>query len=215
MAKIYDSIISGTSGRIGRLVVARVNGVEILRIRPQRSQKPPTDKQELIKTRFNAAVKFMQSYREHAKKFYGIKKGMKSCYNFAMSNVMKALYCDMDNLEIVPNYAEIQFSKGMGLRPFPTAITSTEPLKIKIEWEDNADNTPFKDDTVLILLAEDNALSTESLFYATTTTRKELTHTIAVLPRYQGKDMHVWIAFQDALNQYASDSVYIGSVLVT
>ncbi len=215
MGKIIDSIISGTSGRIGRVVVARVNGVEILRVRPQKTQKPSTDKQELIKTRFNTAVIFMQSYKEHAKKFYGIKKGMKSCYNFAMSNVMNALYCDMTNLEIIPNYSQIQFSKGVGLRPYPTAMSSPQALEIKIDWENNADGTAAKDDTLLVLLAEDNDLTADTLFYSTTATRKEESHSVTLLPRYQGKQMHVWVAFQDASNQYASDSVYIGSVSVT
>ena len=215
MARILDSIISGTSGRIGRVVVARVNGVEILRIRPQKTQKPPTEKQELIKTRFNAAVRFTQSYREHAKKYYGTKKGMKSCYNFAMGNVMSALVCDMTNLTILPNYPQIQFTKGVGLRPFPTAISSPQALKIQIDWEDNAEGTSAEDDNLLVLCAEDNALDTDTLFYNTTTTRKDLTHEITVLPRYQSKEMHVWIAFQDALNQYVSDSVYIGTVVVT
>lgn len=45
MGKITDSIISGSTGRIGRVVVANVNGQEILRMRPQKTTKPPTAKQ--------------------------------------------------------------------------------------------------------------------------------------------------------------------------
>ena len=40
MGKVTDSLISGSSGRTGRVVVANVNGIEILKIRPKKSSKP-------------------------------------------------------------------------------------------------------------------------------------------------------------------------------
>lgn len=39
MGKVIDSIISGTSGRTGRIVIANVNGYEISRIRPKNQPK--------------------------------------------------------------------------------------------------------------------------------------------------------------------------------
>lgn len=48
MSKLTDSLLSGSSGRVGRLVVANVSGVEILKHRPKKRTKPPTPKQSLI-----------------------------------------------------------------------------------------------------------------------------------------------------------------------
>lgn len=215
MGKVYDSIISGTSGRTGRIVVANINGFEISRIRPKKSSKPPTPKQNLIKDRFNKSVIFLQSYRDYAKQFFGHKVGLKSTYNAAMGNVMSAFHCDMDTLTIIPNYNQIQFSKGRGLDPYPTAISSPDPLKIQIDWENNGAGTTSENDYLVVLLAEDNDLSNGSLFLPTTITRFEETHTLTLLPRYQNKSMHIWIAFVNEDDLYASNSIYIGQITVT
>lgn len=215
MGKINDSIISGTSGRTGRIVVANVNGYEISRIRPKKSSKPPTPKQTLIKDRFNKSTIFMQSYREYAKKFFGHKVGLKSPYNTALSSVLSALECDMDNLTIIPHYDQIHFSKGIGLDPQPTAISSPDPLTLQIDWEDNAVGTPSENDLLVVLLAEDNQLNANTLFFMTNSTRAEETKQLSLLPRYQNKEMHIWIAFLDSDNRFASNSIYVGSQIIT
>ena len=215
MGKVHDSIISGTSGRTGRVVVANVNGYEISRIRPKKTSKTPSEKQVLIKDRFNKSVIFLQSYKEFAKNFFGHKVGLKSTYNAAMSNVMKAFKCDMDNLIIIPHYDEIQFAKGRGVDPLPTAISSPDPLTIQIDWINNATGTEAENDFLVVLMAEDNALSSGTIFLETSTTRDEETIQLNVLPRYQNKDLHIWIAFKDENNRFASNSVYIGQITVT
>ena len=43
MGKIYDSLLSGSSGRTGRVVIANINGHEISRIRPRKRTKTPTE----------------------------------------------------------------------------------------------------------------------------------------------------------------------------
>lgn len=215
MGKVTDSLISGSSGRTGRVVVANVNGVEILKVRTKKSTKPSSPKQNLIKDRFNKSVLFMESYRDYAKQFFGSRKALTSCYNQAAGVVLKALECDMDNLIILPNYAKIQFSKGIGVRPQPTAISSPQTLKIQIDWDDNSFGGPSEEDQLVILMAEDQELEAETLFYRTEATRQDETHQITLLPRYQNKEMHVWIAFVDANEMYASNSIYIGSITVT
>jgi len=215
MGKVYNSIISGTSGRTGKIVVANVNGYEISRIRPKKTTKTSSPKQLLIKDRFNKSVTFLQSYKEYAIQFFGQKVGLKSTYNAAMSSVMNALKCDMENLTITPHYDEIQFSKGKGMDPLPTAISSPEPLKIQIDWENNGAGTSAENDTLVILIAEDNALNTGSLFFQTNFTRAEETAQLTLLPRYQNKDMHIWIAFVDEEQRFASNSIYIGQITVS
>lgn len=215
MGKVTDSIISGTTGRTGRVVIANINGQEISRIRPKKSSKPASPKQLLIKDRFNKSVNFLQSYKEYAKQFFGVKVGLRSTYNAAMSNVMKAFECDMDNLAIIPHYNRIQFSKGVGIDPFPTAISSPSALSIQIDWENNAESSTAENDYLVVLLAEDQELDSNTLFFITTTRRSDLSHQVSLLPRYQNKEMHIWIAFVDELEQYASNSIYIGQLLVT
>lgn len=215
MGKITDSIISGTSGRTGRIVVANIGGYEISRIRPKKSSKAPSPKQELIKERFNKSILFLRSYKEFAKKFYGHKVGLKSTYNNALGSILNAITCDMDALTLIPNYELINFSKGIGVSPQPTAISSPDPLTIQIDWENNAEGTSDEEDYLVILLAEDQQLETSTLFYKTSNKRMDETATLTLLPRYQNKDMHVWIAFVNSDDLYASNSIYIGSITIT
>lgn len=215
MGKVIDSIISGTSGRTGRIVIANVNGYEISRIRPKKSTKAPSPKQALIKDRFNKAVLFIASYREYVKAFFGTKVSLRSTYNAAMSNVINAFQCDMENLEIIPNYHQIQFSKGKGIDPQPLAISSPTPLTIVIEWLDNGAGTIAETDYMVALFAEDNDLNVGTLFFQTTSIRADISHEFTLLPRYQDKELHVWIAFVNADNLFASNSAYIGKIKVS
>ncbi|MBW1618636.1 MULTISPECIES: DUF6266 family protein [Empedobacter] len=214
MGKVIDSIISGTSGRTGRIVVANVNGYEISRIRPKKLSKAPTPKQALIKERFNKSVLFLASYKEYAKAFFGTKVGLRSTYNSAMSNVMNALVCDMDNLQILPNYHQIQFSKGKGIDLQPLAISSPTPLTIQIDWENNSMGSNGETDYMVALLAEDNDLNVGTQFFQTNAIRVDLTYQLSLLPRYQGKELHIWIAFVNPENLFASNSVYVGKIIV-
>ena len=215
MGRLKDSILSGTSGRVGRVVVANVNGVEILKIRPKKTTKQPTEKQNLIKERFNKSILFMKSYKEYAKIFFGKKTGLKSVYNQASSSVLNAIECDWDNLTLIPRYNRIQFSKGNGLRPQPTAISSPSAMKIQIDWDNNAEGIGAENDYLVVLLAVDNDLEEETLFYETTVQRKDLSFEQTLLPRFQNNEIHLWIAFVDENGMYASDSLYLGTVLVT
>lgn len=215
MGKITDSIISGTSGRTGRIVVANVDGIEISRIRPKKSTKEPSPKQILVKNRFNLSINFVKSYKEFAKEFFGVRHKMKSTYNQALGNVMNALQLDMDNLTITPNYNHIQFCKGKGVKAQPTAISSPNPMAIQINWENNAIGTEAENDYLVILLAQDQELENETLFFETQMVRKDTSYELQLLPRYQNKEMHVWMAFVDQNKKYVSNSTYIGSILVS
>lgn len=82
-----------------------------------------------------------------------------------MSNVINAFQCDMENLEIIPNYHQIQFSKGKGIDPQPLAISSPTPLTIVIEWLDNGAGTIAETDYMVALFAEDNDLNVGTLFF--------------------------------------------------
>ena len=91
MGKIYDSLLSGTSGRTGRIVVANMFGNEFTKIRPRKRTSAPSAKQLLIYQRMRLSAEFMQSYRPYACNHFGRRIGMKSCYNLAMTNLMMAM----------------------------------------------------------------------------------------------------------------------------
>lgn len=119
MGKLYDSLLSGTSGRTGRIVVANVYGNEITRVRPKKRSSQPTAKQLLIQNRMKRCAEFMQSYRGYACKHFGTRSGMKSCYNLAMTNLMENFNINYKDYAITPDYPKIFFSKGNLLASLP------------------------------------------------------------------------------------------------
>ena len=69
MGKLYDSLLSGSSGKIGRLVVANLFGTEILRKRPRKRTAAPTDKQLLVQQRMKRSYDFILPYKEFAREY--------------------------------------------------------------------------------------------------------------------------------------------------
>lgn len=214
MGKITDSLLSGTRGRTGRIVVSNIEGHEISRMRPRKSNRIPTPKQQVIKNRFNFAVQFIQGYKTLAKTYYGKRSGLKSPYNQAMSNLLQAISCDMDTLTFSIQYNNIQFTKGNLLEPQPVNITADDPLSATITWVNNATELVDQNDVLIIMYAEDDSTKAQSTVVQTAVKRSEETYTLQFLPKYQGTDVHVWMSFLSVIKQDAAPSIYLGQVTV-
>lgn len=215
MGKITDSILSGTRGRTGRIVVTYVNGVEISRMRPRRNDRKASPKQQLIQERFNWATRFIQGYKSFVKFYYGKKNGLKSTYNQAMGSLLQAVSCNMTLLEFEIDYDKIQFSKGNLLQPQPLSISSEEPSSFTLNWLNNAMYEDEENDTLVILYAEDGIDKSQSFLMQTNVKRSSETYQMEVLPKFQGEFLHVWMSFISENNQDASNSVYVGKIQIT
>lgn len=215
MGKVTDSLLSGTSGRTGRIVVSNVHGHEISRIRPKRGNRTTTPKQQLIKDRFMFAINFIQGYKQIVKEYYGKRNGLKSPYNMAMSNLLKAISLDVDNLTFNLNPTQVAFTKGTLLPPQPLGIASNNPNEFTINWDNNANTTEQEEDVLYIMLAEGTPQSLTTTVFQTAVTRAEETITVQLLPMYQGMELHVWISFVNPIEKIASNSTYIGTVTIS
>ena len=80
---------------------------------------------------------------------------------------------------------------------------------------DNGAGTIAETDYMVALFAEDNDLNVGTLFFQTTSIRADISHEFTLLPRYQDKELHVWMAFVNADNLFASNSAYIGKIKVS
>lgn len=211
MGKMYDSLLSGTSGRTGRIVVANVYGNEYTRIRPRKKTSAPTAKQLLIQNRMKDCATFMLSYRSYACSYFGNRIGMKSCYNLAMTNLISNFNIDYLTATITPYYPGILFSKGTLLGPVanPLAIPSAEFLQIS--WQNNAGGNVLREaDLAQILVSADNELNT--IFIENAAKREDVSYKFNIPMHMQGKTLHVWLAFKNEDESNASNSLYLGSI---
>lgn len=213
MGKLIDSLLSGSSGRVGRVVVANMFGNEILKHRPRRRQTAPTPKQLLIQERMKSSYAFLTPYKEFAKNYFGVRIGMKSPYNLAMTNVMNAFKLDFTLMQITPAYSEIEFAKGPLVGAVPTGLVSTTPLTFTLQWYNNSGSDPLRetDQVQLLYMA---AGESKPVLMENVGVRLDTTVDIPVPPNLQGKTVHVWLAFlQDDLTTVSLSS-YAGSVVI-
>ena len=212
MGKLYDSLLSGTSGRTGRIVVANVYGNEFTKIRPRKRTKAPTPKQKMIQDRMTECATFMQSYRSYACNYFGNRIGMKSSYNQAMTNLMSNFNIDYATSTITPSYPGILFSKGNLLAPVANPMSLTTVATLEISWQENSGgNAQRQMDQAQILIVAENEIST--LFIENATTRKDVTYIVNLPVHLQGKTLHAWLAFKNEDETNASNSLYLGSVV--
>lgn len=211
MGKLYDSLLSGTSGRTGRIVVANVFGNEITRIRPKKRSTPPTGKQLLIQQRMKNAADFMQSYKSYALLYYGKRMGMSSRYNLAMTNLLNSFTLDYATSSMTIQYPNVIFSKGILLGALPSGLTLPTPATLEINWQNNSGtNLDRETDWVQILVAAEGEAFT--LFVENGAQRSAGTYTVNLPGHFQGKDLHVWMAFRNTTEEMASNSTYVGSI---
>lgn len=214
MGKLNDSLLSGSSGRTGRLVVANVAGTEILRVRPRKKTKEPSAKQLLIQERMKKCYDFILPYKAYASLYFGYRQGMRSSYNQAITNLLNSFKIDFNLMTIIPDFPEIQFSNGSLLAPIPTDIRSDNPAEITVEWYNNAAGNPDRLTDKLQLLYYDSTQKSP-VFLGNMAERTDTQITVNVPPYLTGKELQVWIAFLSEDGMQASVSSYAGSVLVS
>lgn len=214
MGKVTDSILGGTKGRTGRVVIANVFGTEISRIRPKKNDKPATPKQALVKERMKLSALFISGYKSFASDYYGERSGLRSRYNMAMTNIMNAYHIDFDALTIERANEEIIFAKG-NLPEVPlNSLTSATTSTFTVTWEDNSDGTDaLPTDQICILYCAQDENRPKLL--RNVATRTDGTATVNLLSKYVGKTMHVWLCLLNAEGTRVSISEYVGNVVVS
>src|SRR5690606_1383437 len=211
MARVYDSLLSGLSGKIGRLVVVNRYGKEYIRFHPAHLRKAPSQKQQLSQQRMKHAITFMESYKSYACRFFGKRVGGKTRYNQAMTNLLNSLVLDYDNQTITPNYAVIAFSKGNLLPVVGHHISQPDEKSVLISWQDNSNNNPNRaTDLLQILLAYNDDYTT--YFFQDAAPRSAQSYTLTLPANLQNKTLHLYLAFKSLDNTQASNSVYAGSI---
>jgi len=213
MGKMYNSLLSGTSGRTGRVVVANVHGSEISKVRPRGRSRVPSPKQLLIQKRLKQCIAFINSYKAYACKHFGTRSGMRSCYNLAMMNLLDHFTINYALETITPDYPALAFSRGNLLAPIPTRLTAPTASTLQLEWQNNSmGNAVRGTDLAQIVLAA--AGEEQSFFIENAAQRSAESYAVALPLNLQGKTLHVWLAFRSDTGTDVSNSVYAGNVVV-
>lgn len=212
MAKLINSLLSGSSGKIGKIVVVQLGDQEIIRALPKKRSSSSVQ-QLLVQHRMKIVYAFLSGYENYARKFFGQKVGVRSCYNFAMTSVLKAFKLDYENNRINPVYSEIEFSSGTLLPPIPAQLTSANSESLTLAWIDNAaENPECSADQLQILYCSEGEKT--PVFIENAAKRRDTTFTITLPSSLSGITLHVWMAFRTITHTEVSASAYVGSIVI-
>ncbi|MGJ7033236.1 DUF6266 family protein [Niabella hirudinis] len=211
MGRVTNSILSGTSGRTGRIIIANVHGVEISRIRPVK-RSSSTDPQIAHRELFSFAVAFLALYKSFARLFFGKRKGLITPYNQAQANVMENI--QFSGRDVVINYNQVLISKGNLLEMIPGSISAGAAQAVTVTWVNNAPPASSNENDLCSVFIYMPARR-DGQFFSGVAARLAGTATVNMLPLYAGEEVHVWATFTDEGATAACNSKYMGSVTLT
>ncbi|SDD26318.1 DUF6266 family protein [Niabella drilacis] len=211
MGRVTNSILSGTSGRTGRVVIANVHGVEVSRARPvtrSSSTEPQTAHREL----FRFAVAFLGLYKSFARLFFGKRKGLATPYNQAQANVMENI--QLAGGDVIMNYSQLLISKGNLLEMIPESLNAGAAQAVTVTWINNAPPDSSNENDLCSVFVYMPSRR-DGQFFSGVAARQAGTATVNMLSFYAGEEVHVWATFADEGSTAACNSKYMGSVTLT
>lgn len=212
MGKISQGVLGGFSGKIGNVIGGSWKGIDYMRIKPTSVANPRTEGQVDQRTKFTAALQFLQPMRDFIKVGYKAHANKMTEFNSAMSYILNNAVTGISP-DFAVDYASALISRGSLPGSLNAAVSSAAPGEVTVTWADNTLNgSASATDKSLILLF--NAGKVEAIFTLSGAARSAGTQALVVPDNYTGDQLQAFISFQSADGSLVSNSTYIGSVLV-
>jgi len=212
MATYEQGILGPFSGKVGTVVGANWRGKNVMRSRPKKSNRVPSEAQQLQREKFTTVTKFLSPIKALLNQYFGQAVTYRSRYNLATSYHLKeAAERVNDSFEII--YSKVMISKG-DLQGLVSPVVTTLPNnQLKIEWQDNSGQgmaTPDDSLLVVVYCPELNLFET----FEQIAMRKDNDVTLALTPFFEGSDVYCWASFVNDEHKLSASSTYLGKVLI-
>jgi hypothetical protein len=205
-------VLSAFKGRIGPVVGSTYRGKQVIKGRPEPSNRPPSAAQLAQRQRFGLVMGFMRRARPIVDAGFLVGNPNSAPINEAVRfNLMYGLSGTYPDITL--NYPEIRLTTGqVGPARSPVAIVTAEGA-LEVSW----DATPgreaaFDNDQALVMLF--NETQDEVLFLEETVLRSDGSCSIPLPADYNGQSVHVWIGFVREDGSDASYSRYVGNITI-
>ncbi len=215
MAKFNKGILGGFSGRIGNVVGSNIFGIDVMRSYQPNVANPRTTGQVSQRTKFSLVVQFLRQFNHVLSIGFKLRAVNMSAFNAAVATNLSAAVTgtapdfsiDLPNLEI-----------AQGALPGPTNanIAAAANTAISFNWsENNVLNLTDSGDKVFALVYN----KTKDQFMASIEEATRANKTLEIYPDdtvWEANDeIHAWMFLASADRSKISDSVYIGSSLLS
>lgn len=210
MGTIKKGILGGFSGTVGTVVGANWRGMDVIRSRPKSSGSNPTVAQLMQREKFSLAMKFQNSLRAMQSRLYGENSGVKSRVNLAASYLLREVVAE-ENGQAVLVMSKVIVTKGEVTGFQNLSVTAATGEILNFVWDNNSNETLAKSTDIFctaIFEEESGVFNVQE----GPDERDAQASSVALPASWGGKSVHVYAFLQDATQDKACKSTYLGKV---
>lgn len=210
MATYDKGILGSFTGTVGTVVGASWRGKSIMRSRPKKTSRVPTETQLLQRERFSMVTRFLTPIRGLLNLYFGQNRGVRSRYNLAVSYHIREAVAQVDQaFEMI--YNKVMISKGelQGVQD-GTAVAQVAN-QIHLQWLDNSgQGMALSTDSLLVVIYTPD-LNLFEVFEGAAL-REDTEATLTVESYFAGLSVHCWVSFINDDRKLAASSSYLGEI---
>lgn len=205
-------LIGSISGKVGDVVISEWNDIPVVRSTPKRRRKRFSAAQQAQQIRMAQIARFAAPIKKVLAIGFKGQAVKMSGYNAAVKDILRhAITGEYPNLRV--NFSKVQISQGRFLNE-ANASATLQDGKIVFTWTyETADDQSIAGNDKAILVVYCDARG-NALYTLNGPERAAQTGSIAV-GRYEGYEVHTWLAFVSADGQTTSCSSYTGKLFIT
>lgn len=211
MGTYEKGILGAFSGLVGPVVGATFRGKNVMRGKPRKTTKSPTETQLVQRAKFGIVTRFLTPANSVLSDYFATPTGTKSRYNLATSYHLKEAV-DWDGVEATMMYDKALFSKGSLLAPQGLAAVAVAGNQLQLSWTNNSHGNAQATDVLKVVVYEPVGGFYE--FFLNVATRADETVVFALPPYLTGSEVQCWGFMAGATNGLKSTSQYLGALVV-
>jgi hypothetical protein len=212
MARIQEGMHGGFTGKVGKLVGGKWNGIDYVRSIGKRSTTEATQQQLDHRSKMALAVSFMKTFKRVVKIGYRDAAVKMSGYNAATRYLFKNAITG-ESPEYRIDYSKVMLCRGENRGPIGAKASSPAAETITFTWSTRDKSGEVKPTDKAILVAYCEAFNV-SVFTLQGPDRSTGTGSLE-MPEFSGQEVHTWLSFISADGKIVFDSTYIGAMKIT
>lgn len=212
MATYEQGILGPFSGKVGTVVGANWRGKNVMRSRPKKSNRIPSESQRIQRERFTTVTQFLNPIKGVINRYYGYPQSFRSRLNLAISYHMKeAVEWVSDIFEVI--YPKVMITKGDLQGIHMPMVTPQADQKINIKWEDNSGQGLATAEDSLLVVVYSAEMELFEVFEQTAF-RKDKEVILTLSPILKDEKVQCWASFVNDERKLSASSIYLGELLV-
>ena len=212
MARINESMHGSFTGKVGKLVGGKWNGVDYVRSIGKRKNTEASPSQQGHRSKMALTGSFARTIKQVVKVGFRSAAVKMSGYNAAVRHLLKnAITGESPNYKL--DYSKVKISQGENAGMVGASATSPAAETVTFNWntKDVSGSVKHTDKAIMVVYCE---AFNVSAFTIQGPDRSTGTGAVA-MPAYSGQEVHTWLAFISADGKTVFDSSYTGMVKIT